>query len=67
LGGDVMRFSADTAGLNRLGLLDGRWPSLVKQAGEIGIKLNSLPGIKSDNRHWWWMSGQLRLEPASLP
>ena len=67
LGGDVMRFSADTAGLNRLGLLDGRWPSLVKQAGEIGIKLNSLPGIKSDNRHWWWMSGQLRLEPASRP
>jgi len=64
--GEVLRFTADPAELNRLGLLDGLWPTLVKQAGGISVNLHSLHGSKSKTHHWWWMHGQLRLEPASL-
>ncbi|KZR75420.1 hypothetical protein [Prochlorococcus marinus] len=64
---DVMKMSADTAGLYRLGLLSGSWPALVKQAKLLTVNLSYLRGAKLKKTDWWWMSGQLILEQASTP
>ena len=64
---DVMKMSADTAGLYRLGLLNGSWPAPVKQAKLLTMNLSYLRGAKLKKTDWWWMSGQLILEQASTP
>ena len=64
---DVMKMSADTAGLYRLGLLNGSWPAPVKQAKLLTMNLSYLRGAKLKKTDWWWLSGQLILEQASTP
>ncbi|KZR66583.1 hypothetical protein [Prochlorococcus sp. MIT 1303] len=64
---EVMKLSADTAGLYRLGLLNGFWPAPVKQANLLTMNLSYLRGAKLKKTDWWWMSGQLILEQASTP
>ncbi|KZR64147.1 hypothetical protein PMIT1306_01117 [Prochlorococcus sp. MIT 1306] len=64
---DVMKLTADTAGLYRLGLLNGFWPAPVKQAKLLTMNLSYLRGAKLKKTDWWWMSGQLILEQASTP
>ena len=64
---DVMKLSADTAALYRLGLLNELWPAPVKQARTLNMNLSYLRGTNLKKTHWWWMSGQLILEQASTP
>ena len=61
---DVLKLSADIAALHRLGLLHGLWPTSFKQTRTLSMNLSYLRGAKLKKTHWWWMSGQLKLEQA---